>query len=61
MTITSGKKRLIRRMIEAVDCRVVHLIRTGFGLLELKNLKIGQYRRLEPDEVEATKKMAGLP
>jgi len=48
-------------MIEAVDCRVVHLIRTGFGLLELKNLKIGHYRRLEPDEVEATKKMAGLP
>lgn len=61
MTITSGKKRLVRRMIEAVDCRVVHLIRTGFGLLELKNLKIGHYRRLEPDEVEATKKMAGLP
>jgi len=42
------------------NSRVVHLIRTGFGLLELKNLKIGHYRRLEPDEVEAMKKMAGL-
>ena len=54
--MTSGKKRLVRRMIEAVECRVVHLIRTGFGILELGNLKIGRYRRLEPDEVEAMKK-----
>jgi 16S rRNA U516 pseudouridylate synthase RsuA-like enzyme len=48
-------------MIEAVDCRVIHLIRTGFGTLELGNLKIGRYRRLEPDEVEALKKLTGLP
>ena len=61
ITVTSGKKRLVRRMIEAVDCRVVHLIRTGFGAVELGNLKIGRYRRLEPDEVEALKKLTGLP
>ena len=61
ITITTGKKRLVRRMVEAVDCRVVHLIRTGFGMLELGNLKIGKYRHLEPDEVEAMKKLIGLP
>ena len=61
ITVTSGKKRLVRRMMEAVNCKVVHLIRTGFGVLELGNLKIGHYRRLEPDEVEAMKKLTGLP
>jgi pseudouridine synthase len=60
ITVTTGKKRLVRRMIEAVDCRVVHLIRTGFGVLELGNLKIGRYRFLNPDEVEAMKKLTGL-
>jgi len=61
ITVTSGKKRLVRRMIEAVDCRVVHLIRTGFGMIELGNLKIGRYRSLDPEEVEAMKKLTGLP
>jgi 23S rRNA pseudouridine2605 synthase len=61
ITVTSGKKRLVRRMIEAANCRVVHLIRTGFGTLELGNLKIGRFRRLNPDEVEALKKLTGLP
>jgi 23S rRNA pseudouridine2605 synthase len=61
ITVTTGKKRLVRRMIEAADCRVVHLIRTGFGVLELGNLKIGRYRLLNPDEVEAMKKLTGLP
>jgi 23S rRNA pseudouridine2605 synthase len=60
ITVTSGRKRLVRHMIEAVECRVVHLIRTGFGVLELGNLKIGHYRRLEPDELEAMKKLTGL-
>ena len=60
ITVTSGKKRLVRRMIEAVNGRVVHLIRTGFGTLELGNLKIGRFRRLEPEEVESMKKLTGL-
>jgi pseudouridine synthase len=60
ITVTSGKKRLVRRMIEAVNCRVIHLIRTGFGTLELGNLRIGRYRSLDPDEVEALRKLTGL-
>lgn len=60
MTVTSGRKRLLRRMVEASGYTVTHLIRIGFGTLELGNLKVGRYRHLEPSEVEATKKMVGL-
>jgi 23S rRNA pseudouridine2605 synthase len=60
LTITSGKSRIVRRMMEAVGHRVVHLIRTGFGNLELGNLKIGHYRHLETDELAVLKKMVGL-
>jgi 23S rRNA pseudouridine2605 synthase len=60
MTIKQGKSRQVRRMLEAVDFRVVHLIRIGFGNLTLGNLKIGQYRHLETEEVEEMKKLVGL-
>ena len=61
MTVTSGRSRLVRRMMEAVGHRVVHLIRIGFGVLDLGELKIGHYRHLESNEVEAMKKIVGLP
>jgi 23S rRNA pseudouridine2605 synthase len=60
MTLTSGKKRIVRRMIEAAGHRVIQLLRIGFGVLELGNLKVGKFRYLKPDEVEATKKLVGL-
>jgi len=60
MTITSGRRRLLRRMVEAAGYTVTHLIRIGFANLELGNLKVGRYRHLDPSEVEATKKMVGI-
>jgi 23S rRNA pseudouridine2605 synthase len=60
ITITTGRKRLLRRMIEASGYTVAHLIRIGFGSVELGNLKVGRYRHLEPSEVEDMKKMVGL-
>jgi 23S rRNA pseudouridine2605 synthase len=60
MTIAHGRSRIVRRMSEAVGQRVIHLLRTGFGTLELGNLKMGAYRQLETDEVEALKRMVGL-
>jgi len=60
MTITSGKNRIVKRMAEAVGLRVIHLVRTGFGLLALGHLKVGKFRNLEPDEVESMKKLVGL-
>ena len=60
MTITEGKSRQVRRMVEAVGHSVVHLIRTGFGKITLGDLKIGEYRHLETEEVEAMKKSVGM-
>jgi 23S rRNA pseudouridine2605 synthase len=60
MTITVGKSRLVRRMLEAVGHKVIQLTRIGFGGLELGGLKVGEYRRLETHEVESMKKMVGM-
>ena len=60
LTIAHGKNRLVRRMVEAVGYKVVHLVRIGFGILELGDLKVGHYRFLETSEVMALKKMVGL-
>jgi len=59
-TITQGRSRQVRRMLEAVSYNAVHLIRTGFGKLRLGDLKIGEYRLLEKEEVDAMKRMVGL-
>ena len=60
MTITLGRTRLVRRMLEAVGYKVIHLIRISYGTLMLGDLKIGKYRHLETVEVEAMKKHAGM-
>ncbi len=60
MTIIMGRSRMLRRMLDAVGYKVIHLIRTGFGSLELGELKIGDYRHLESHEIQATKKMVGM-
>jgi pseudouridine synthase len=59
ITITSGRSRIIRRMLESQGHEVLQLIRIGFGALELGDLKIGQYRHLANQELEALQKMIG--
>jgi 23S rRNA pseudouridine2605 synthase len=51
LTIALGRNRIVRRMFEELGYTVIHLVRIGFGNLELGNLKVGKYRRLEPDEI----------
>jgi 23S rRNA pseudouridine2605 synthase len=60
MTIKQGRSRQVRRMFDAIDREVIHLIRIGFGNLVLGNLKVGEYRHLEPSEVEGLMKSVGL-
>ena len=60
MTIKQGKTRQVRRMIEAAGFRVVHLVRTSFGNIELGDLKVGKYRHLDRVEVMASKKLVGM-
>jgi len=58
LTITQGRNRIVRRMIEAIGFSVVHLVRIGFGNLELGDLKVGKYRHLEPEEVKELMEMS---
>jgi 23S rRNA pseudouridine2605 synthase len=60
ITITQGKSRQVRRMLDAVGYETVHLIRTGFGNLTLADLKVGEYRHIETEEVVSLKKMVGM-
>jgi len=57
ITITQGRNRIIRRMIEALGYSVVHLVRIGFGSLELGDLKVGKYRGLDPEEIKELMEM----
>jgi pseudouridine synthase len=60
MTLMRGKSRQVRRMLEATGSRVVHLIRTHYGNLALGDLKVGEYRHLEMEEVAGLNKLVGL-
>jgi 23S rRNA pseudouridine2605 synthase len=53
LTIAQGRNRVVRRMFEALGYTVIHLVRIGFGNLELGELKVGKYRRLDPEEITA--------
>jgi 23S rRNA pseudouridine2605 synthase len=52
LTIHEGRKRQVRRMLEAVGHPAQTLERIAFGPLTLKGLKPGDHRRLTPAEVE---------
>jgi 23S rRNA pseudouridine2605 synthase len=52
ITVREGKKRQVRRMLEAVGHRVVELERVAFGPLGLRGLEPGKSRRLSKAEVE---------
>jgi 23S rRNA pseudouridine2605 synthase len=58
LTIREGKKRQVRRMLEAVGHRVVELERVAFGPLGLRGLEMGKSRRLSQREVERLRRAA---
>jgi pseudouridine synthase len=51
LTIHAGRKRQVRRMLQAVGHPVISLTRTRVGPLTLGDLKPGQWRRLTQTEV----------
>jgi pseudouridine synthase len=53
ITISEGRNRQVRRMLEAVDSKVLKLVRTAIGPLRIGELPIGKWRMLTPDEVKA--------
>jgi 23S rRNA pseudouridine2605 synthase len=52
LTIREGRKRQVRRMLEAVGHPVIALERVRFGPLWLGKLEEGQHRRLTAPEIE---------
>ena len=60
ITIHEGRKRILRRMCEAVGHPVLTLKRTALGPLRLENLPMGKSRRLRPREVAQLRRSAGL-
>jgi pseudouridine synthase len=53
VVVTEGRKRLVRRMFEAVGNLVVTLHRVRIGPIQLGQLEIGAWRRLSPEEIHA--------
>jgi 23S rRNA pseudouridine2605 synthase len=51
ITIHEGKNRQVRKMFEAVGCKVVALQRIKIGTVELGNLPLGRWRHLTSHEV----------
>ena len=52
LTIHEGRKRQVKRMLEAVGHPVRSLERVAFGPLRLGALPEGEYRELKPSEIE---------
>lgn len=53
MTITEGRNRQVRRMLEAVGSRVRKLVRTAIGPVRIGTLEIGAVRELTHEEIRA--------
>lgn len=60
VTMTEGRKREVRRMLEAVGHPVISLSRVSFGPIRLSGLKVGDTRRLTPAEVGELYRLVGL-
>ena len=52
VTIHEGRNRQVRRMIEAVESKVLKLVRVGIGAITLAELKIGTWRNLTASELQ---------
>jgi 23S rRNA pseudouridine2605 synthase len=61
ITITEGRNRQVRRMVEALGAKVLKLVRTGIGGIEIGALEIGKYRNLSQEEVLALGGMLKKP
>lgn len=51
ITITEGRNRQVRRMVEALGAKVLKLVRTQIGPIEIAGLEIGKHRALTAREV----------
>lgn len=50
--IEEGRNRQVRRMFEAVESKVLELVRTAIGPIGIGDLQVGEYRKLTVGEVK---------
>lgn len=60
LVLREGRKREVRRIIEACGGEVERLVRTRFGSVSLGDLAPGKARRLSPSELERLRTAVGL-
>ncbi len=58
LLIHEGRKRQVKRMCAAVGHPVISLKRVAFAFLTLQGVEIGEYRYLQPDEVNHLQEIA---
>ena len=52
ITISEGRNRQVRRMVEALDAKVLKLVRVAIGSIRIGELQIGKFRELSDDELK---------
>lgn len=55
ITLTEGRNRQVRRMVETLGAKVLKLVRTGIGTIQIGDLQIGKYRTLTDREIRDLK------
>lgn len=58
ITLTEGRNRQVRRMLEAIGSRVLKLVRVSLGPLTLEGLQIGKWRKLSAAEVAELRRIS---
>ncbi len=56
ITLTEGRNRQVRRMVEALEAKVLKLVRVRIGHIAIGRLPIGKWRRLTTAEVASLSK-----
>ncbi len=60
ITLREGKNRQVKRMFEAIGCRVINLHRSKVGFMNLEGLSVGQYRKISEEEINKLMDLAKL-
>lgn len=60
LVLHEGRKHVVRRLFDSVGYPVERLVRTDLGPIKLGDLRVGNTRRLTPDEVGALYRAVGL-
>jgi 23S rRNA pseudouridine2605 synthase len=61
LTITEGRNRQVRRMVEAIGSKVLKLVRTAIGPIRIGDLPIGKWRVLTAEEVRELTRVPAQP